>query len=482
MRTYDYYAYKLKKIIRSGSKNIEKKMAAVSAYAALSYEWNQFYTDDEIEAAACSLSERLFGRNDDWKQNWESNENAVLFYDGFGLDTRGLATIYAKALVKLRYNVIWVTTEKARGKIPTIEGLLGQGKAEIVYINRDDSHVNHAKALNEQFKKYKPARAFFYTKPDDVSAAAVFYRYSDCVTRYQINLTDHAYWLGLYAFDYCIEFRDYGAGISRAMRGIPQEKIVILPFYPFFDSNVAFQGMPKEADGKKILFSGGSLYKTMGGDNKFYKMVASVLKDNEDTVFLYAGSGDDSELKKLAKQFKDRVIHIQERKDLFALMERVAVYLNTYPMVGGLMTQYAAMAGKPPIILNDAGKQEASGLLINQESADIEFSTMGEAVAEINKLLRNKDYSEKRAEEIKKRVISEKDFTANLSSIMEGKAEKRYAECPDTEGFRHEYIGRFNKKSILNSIACKKNKSLISSFPEAFIAKFIAKAVRMCGE
>lgn len=476
MEKKEYFSYskKLKEeIVKNKNKNYEKAMAAIAAYAKMSYNWNQFYTDDEIEKTVCELSDAMFGYTSNEKTC--ANDDSVMFYDGFGLDTRGLAAIYAKALVQLGYKIIWITTDKSKGKIPMIEGFLKQGDAEIVYLDIDNSYTRHVKELNEQFKKYKPAQAFFYTTPDDVSAEIVFYHYRNRVKRYQINLTDHAYWLGINAFDYCIEFRDYGAGISRVQRKIPLEKIVLLPFYPLIDRSVTFQGFPFDTIGRKILFSGGSLYKTIGGGNKFYQIVEEVLKDNEDTIFLYAGSGDDSELKKLASKFVNRVQHIQERKDLFALMEHVDVYLNTYPMLGGLMTQYSAMAGKPPLILNDSGKQDSSGFLIEQESAGVEFDSVRDVVNEINHLLNDKEYRSRRAEEIKKRVISEAEFTSNLSEIMNGEARSRYAECPDTEEFRHEYLGRFSKKMIADSIVRKKNKAILTRFPKLTMAKVMNK-------
>lgn len=406
---YSKYAKKLKAIVRRNkNKKYEKAMAAIAVYASLSYNWNQFYTDDEIEETVCELSDAVLGEMP--KEEWHINDDRVMFYDGFGLDTRGLAAIYAKALVRLGYKIIWVTTVKAKDKIPTIKGFLEQGNTEFVYINTNSSFSQHVKELNQQFVKFKPARAFFYTTPDDVSAEIVFYYYKKKVKRYQINLTDHAYWLGVNAFDYCLEFRKYGAGISRVQRRIPQEKIVLCPFYPLIDQRTAFQGFPFETTGKKILFSGGALYKTIGGGNKFYQIVEVVLRNHEDTIFLYAGSGDDSELKKLTSIFGERVQHIQERKDLFALMNHVHVYLNTYPMIGGLMTQYAAMAGKPPIILNDMKKQDSSGFLIEQESAGVEFESLNDVTNEIDHLLSDKTYSNKRAKEIKKESYQRMDL------------------------------------------------------------------------
>lgn len=411
-------------------------------------------------------------------KEYAANENTVLFYDCFGLDTRGLAAIYAKALVALNYKVVWGTTDKAKDKIPTIERFLDKGDVVKVFIDMRSSYQNHIEQLTAAFEKYLPKRAFFYTKPNDVSAEIVFYHYRNKVTRYQINLTDHAFWLGNNAFDYCLEFREYGAGISRVERKIDENKIVLLPYYPLIDTSIEFQGLPFDKTGKKVLFSGGALYKTIGGDNKFYSIVAKVLENNDDTVFLYAGSGDDSELKKLSAKFEDRVYHIQERKDLFALMSHVDAYLNTYPMIGGLMSQYAAMAGLPPIYLIDEGKAEASGLLLDQDKANIEFHKVEEVVNELNLLLRDLDYRKQRSEDIKKRVFSETEFTSLLSDIMQGKAKYCKVDCPNTLWFRKEYISRFKFNMVLSAIASRKNKSLMFNFIDLFALQVAIKLAK----
>ena len=220
-----------------------------------------------------------------------------------------------------------------------------------------------------------------------------------------------------------------------------------------------------DKNGKKVLFSGGALYKTIGGGNKFYNIVSKVLENNSDTIFLYAGFGDDTELVKLSEIYNGRVFHIQERKDLFALMTHVDAYLNTYPMIGGLMTQYAAKAGLPPIILIDEGKTDASGLLLDQDKANIEFHKVEDVVSEISRLLQDLDYRKQRALDIKTRVFSENDFTLLLSEILYGKSKRCYANCPDTKNFRKEYISRFNLNMVVTSIVTRKNRSLTSEFP-----------------
>jgi hypothetical protein len=53
---------------------------------------------------------------------------------------------------------------------------------------------------------------------------------------------------------------------------------------------------------KKIIFSGGSLYKTLGGNNKYYSMIDSILKKYTNTIFLYAGTGDSTKINELMKK------------------------------------------------------------------------------------------------------------------------------------------------------------------------------------
>lgn len=54
---------------------------------------------------------------------------------------------------------------------------------------------------------------------------------------------------------------------------------------------------------------------------------------------------------------------------------------------------------------------------------------------------------------------------------MHGTAKSVCVESPDTEDFRHEYMERFNKKMIIDSIVKKKNKAILMEFPWLFIEK-----------
>ena len=67
----------------------------------------------------------------------------------------------------------------------------------------------------------------FYSTPEDVIGTTALYSYDGQFIRYQINLTDHAFWLGSQCFDKCIEFRSYGASISKEYREIQSSKITV---------------------------------------------------------------------------------------------------------------------------------------------------------------------------------------------------------------------------------------------------------------
>lgn len=58
--------------------------------ANLLYNYNQYYYDKDLEEYLEKISKSLLGDN----QLKNINKDVVLFYDGFGLDKRGLAYIY----------------------------------------------------------------------------------------------------------------------------------------------------------------------------------------------------------------------------------------------------------------------------------------------------------------------------------------------------------------------------------------------------
>ena len=251
--------------------NHEKNLFLIKTYANIMYMYNQIYTNAEIEDILYKTVNLIYT-----KPNVEPSkldEKTVIFYDGFGFDNRGLIQIYLKALCK-KYHVIYITSVANKKRLHNITELISLTNNEIYYV-KGKNMIDCIRELIDITNKVKPKNMFLYTNPYDIIGVAFFELYENIIYRYQINLTDHAFWIGTKAFDYCIEFRNYGASISAQYRGISKEKLVKLPFYPDINYSQKFEGYPFKIDEtkNKFIFSGGSLYKTFGDDNKYYHII-----------------------------------------------------------------------------------------------------------------------------------------------------------------------------------------------------------------
>lgn len=443
--------------------NYEKAMAAISVASSLLYLWNQRYTDDFLEKSIAEVAERTIT-----PELFDLNcEDTIVFYDSFGLDTRGLAHIYLKALTRINSKVVYITTMKAKGNQPEIDKVIENSHIKKVYFSAN-KHYQKLKELQELFCTIKPSKAFLYTTPDDSAGIAMFMQLKNTI-RYQINLTDHAFWLGVNAFDYCLEFRNYGASISFNERRIPKEKLILLPYYPTSNKDADFQGFPFDIKGKKVVFSGGSLYKTIDKEGTYYYMVSEILKNNHDCLFVYAGTGDDTYLNGLSEVFPNRVFHIPERKDLFQVMKHSTLYLNTYPVCGGLMMQYAAEAGKIPLTLRHG--YESDGILIQQKKRKIEYCTAEELIRDVNELLNDDQYLCERESLLAGSVLDSDEFENAVDSIVRTNSTRYRIEVDsiDTKEFRDEYVERFDFNDFYSSISNARNVSLLFEYKDAFV-------------
>ena len=470
--TVDCLKTKTELAIKNG--NYDNALEYVGLAADILYNYNQYYYDKELESFLKKISNRIFDEN-----NLDNvNEDIVIFYDGFGLDNRGLAQIYLLGLCKFK-KVIYITDEKHKNNIPIIKSILEKNNA-ISYFIPEGSKLKKIESVKTIIENNKPRNIFMYTYPDDVIITTILYNYEGKITRYQINLTDHAFWLGSQCIDYCIEFRDYGAYLSYAYRSIAKSKLILLPYYPIVDTSVEFNGYPFKFNEKtqKIIFSGGSLYKTFGGEDKYYIIVDYILNKYENIIFWYAGTGDRSKIDLLVEKYPNRVFITPERKDLYQVLKHCYFYLSTYPLCGGLMFQYAAIAGKLPITLRY--DDFTDGFLINQEKLDVEFEYIEQVKEKIDKILTNEDYLYREEEKIKKAVISPKQFDENLEYLIEKqKTDFSYELKPvDTSNFLREYADNMTYSKLCDLIAGHRKLCILKIIPKEFVIGIFSKIKR----
>lgn len=391
----------------------EAAMQLTASVAEALYAYNQLYVDDRIESYLRALQLLLpqVGQR-------AGEAGRVLFYDRFGYESRGLAQIYVRALADLADALCYIAPAEAEGRIQKLEEIVHAAGGQVLYLDLAPTVANYT-ALCHAVQAFAPAHSFLYTEPQDVTGVLAFMQMEGKSRRYQINLTDHAFWLGANAFDYSLKYRDYGAVISRDRRRVEETRILYQPYYPVVDYDVPFAGYPfARAAGDFIIFSGGFLYKTMDAAGTYYRLVGTLLARFPQVKFWYAGFGDDSGLRTLMERYPGRVFHTTERKDLYQILKNIDMYLSTCPQGGGLMTQYAALAGKPPYILDYNGFHH--GFLLHEEELGIHFCDYDACLAELSRYIGDAAYRRQKDALLmsRARLIDADAFRANLQEIM----------------------------------------------------------------
>lgn len=456
-----YNKYKKIAIQFCDLKDYEAALGVTSAIASLMYQINQIYVDEELESIIkkCAEDYIVYPHNDAKLRN-----DTIVFYDEFGFDTRGLAFIYLKALCENGYRIVYVTRSYRKGKIPLILDVLEQNEEnEIIYLERG-SYKEEAETVLQIVNNSNACAIFIYDMPQGIVGSIVpNVLQGKGVISYKINLTDHAFWLGARATDYVIEFRDFGASVSKFFRGIEEDRLIKLPYLPCIDESLEFQGFPFDPENKKIIFSGGGIYKTIGGGDIYYQLVRIILSKYSDVVFWYAGSGDSPQMKQLIEDFPERVFWTEERRDLWQVMKRCYFYLNTYPITGGLMVQYAVKAGKVPMtLLHDAA---SGGTLNNADILECEYEDIDTLIEQIDRVMRNPDYLKVLESKTGNQVISWEDFSNNINSIIK----THDTDCgitlkkQDLSNFVEVYLNNFDMSRVKRVIYTKRTEEKLNS-------------------
>lgn len=472
----NYVSEKLKKILRKAKArgNYELMLEAIEAFAFIHCSWNQIYTDFEIEEALQNIRDKITMVSFPMEM---SRKKTVVFHNGFGVDAwDGLMYIYVKALLALGYQVIHIASIDVESRQPRFKELVKNKNVIFEYYCMGGAdRITQAKDISRIIDQYKPEMAFLYITPWDTAAVLAYSWYEGSMTRYMINATDHTFWVGHSAFDICIEFRDYGASLSIKRRHIDVSKLIILPFYPIIDATKEFEGFPFETDGYKIVFSGGAPYKVYDSNNSFFKLVLSMLEKHDDVIFVYAPKSEELNCKEVKEKFPTRFFLVEKRKDLFQLLKNVYLYLSTYPIGGGLMTQYAVAAGKYPMVVND--NDEFSGILLGEDEQALYYHSLKELEDDMDKMLDHVDYLKYKETKLHNRIITEEQFKTELNRIIQtghshypiNEREFDFSDYEQICAERFDFVYIYNKAIMRDEV----QPELLRYFIKQFIKKEI---------
>ena len=431
------------------------------------YNFNIIYADDELEILLQKVSRKLF-------PVFESRRNnIVLFYDYWGWETRGLSHIYLKALLKNNFKVLFVTPKKNKDTCNWIYELFAGSNSLMFFLDDMDDLKLSCEQLFEIYNEYQPEFAFYHSTPYDVTGVVFFYAIKS--ERYIINLTDHAFWLGAKCFDYVFEFRDFGYNISIQARGIHSSKLLMLPYYPVILKNIDSYDISQIKNIGKYFFSGGSLYKK-NGSMVFLELVRDILIKYQDVSFVYVGNGDPSFMINYFNKegVGERFYYYNECRHFFYFYENSLFYLDTYPIGGALMLQYAVVANTIPISLNFSDDKyctdsELTGIFMNYTGIPkLSYDSIENIKHEIDALIVHEDYRENKKTQLKDLVISESEFTNQLTSAMKNKKTNFSGNIRalDLKSFTDIYMNMENENHQYYIFFAKsKNKDIYMHFP-----------------
>lgn len=449
--------------------NLNRAIKFIQIAAEWMYNYNICYADDRIEKIILNISQNFL-----MPKVTRKREKKIVFCDSFAMDNRGLSLIYVKALIKRGYDILFITYKKNDNTMSRIKKELEKRPLSKVVLLEECDKDRRFVELADKIVEFEPSRILLHITPWDVDFLILCHLFHGVLERYIINITDHAFWLGKSAIDYCIEFRSYGYSISRKERRIEDGKLLVLPYYPA-KTEQEFQGLPFSLEGKKMIFSGGSLYKT-SGSHIFWDIVKYILKNYSDTVFVYAGSGNTDEMQRFIQKnrFEERFYHISERLDLDEIMKRCYFYLSTYPICGALMAQYAVSNGKIPVTFTD-GKNlcdEVDSFFINTNGEKLSFYNQQELYKEIDKMLTDSEYLSEQEKKWEKYLLHEEEFTAELDSLLQRHMTKYSKEIIDidTVEFSNIYFESQNNNYLSYAKIIIKAKSI-------FIAMYYLKEI-----
>lgn len=461
--------------------NFEEAIKHIESAAEIAYMFNWIYSDNELESLLSNISFKIINRR---KEIIPIN-NRIVLYDVFALDNRGLTQQYLRAFISWDVEILYIFEGKSLSNSSKIlEELKAYPKAEVFIVDSDLSKENKINKIYEKIVEFRPQKAFLHLHPASAVATILWNSLIE-VTRYQINLTDHAFWLGTKCIDYSLEFRDYGCTVSYEKRGLAKDQLLIQPYYPITDCK-PFTGFPNEVKNNHIkIFTGGAYYKMYGKSGIFFQLLTKLLEIDINVIIIIAGSGNDNPLKEFIKNnsLEKRVFMLGPRPDITYIFEQCDIYLSTYPLTGGLMGQYAAVCKKPILTYTSADIPcNFSEGFIGWKKGDqfkLTHTEIDSFMVEAKLLIENESYRKEKGIENSKHIISSEEFSVNLKNLV-NKNNMEYSfvkENIDYNVFSQYYIECENKylNNFDSLIVSRYRLKTIYLFPYIFLFKVLRK-------
>ena len=447
-----------------------KALTDLESAAAWAYAFNWMYTDRDADSLLKSIAVRTIPQSE---INNVVPRRCVLV-DSFCMDNKGLTQQYMRAMIHNQMEILYICTSKILDHgTDILKELRNYSKAELLLFNQTDGdRVKMALKIAQAIKDYSPSSIFLHIAPWDTVALMACCSVKGAPV-YNINLTDHAYWMGASFLDYNLEFRPYGMTVSLEKRGLRKEQLLPLPFYSIKPLSQVFIGFPPMPEKAVKIFTGGALYKMLGKNDVFFHMMERLLAISPDVYILVAGFEYSKLFYEKCAQMTNhnRIIQIGVRRDIDAVFENCDIYLSTYPISGGLMTQYAAAHGKPILAYRtkDDSENAIEELLNHYQKEFHSFTDMDEMCEYAKQLVMDVKYRQDEGRILQEGMMTSERFADAFSQLIaSGQSQWNWTKDQiDYDAFTNHYIDLENQNGFPATLHLVKEQklSLYSKLP-----------------
>jgi hypothetical protein len=400
----------------------EKALHYIDAYSSIASQFNLNYFSNAMESLLAAISREFIKTVPDYK----GDPDKWVLYDDF-CTTYVLGVQWLEAMASSGKEILYITTRdtaKENRHKNILDRVAAFPNVKTIVIPQGKSSWR-AQLVYDAITGFNASKVVLHKYPAHSISNLVLPSLPEAVKRYVINLSDQTFWLGAKSIDYCLEFRPFGASVSLQRRGLKRDQLLMVPFYPTDDRN-EFAGFPTECtDDKVIIFSGGDYYKTLDENRTYWTLVKEILDKYPQVVFLFATKNipeGDSEIKRFItdNHFEGRFIYIQFRPDIYQVFAHCDIYMGTCPASGSLMSQLAAINGKPilqyyaPSTPDDETEQ---AICINQ-SFQISFNDRESFMQEADRLIKDPDYRARSGKRLKEAMMQPQQFNKVVSSTL----------------------------------------------------------------
>lgn len=414
-KAYDIIKSDIKNSISRGK--IERSFELLDQYAIICQGINDHFRDDEIESYLKQISSIILPVA---TLNGNVREKSIVFYDQIGT-TVCLGLQYLRALVDLGYDITYVFESPIRH---AKEVLLNEVKSccKSYYIFEGKSTVEKAKEIQRIILESGSSKLITHFSAEGALAACVLYSLSG-IERYRIVPGDHHYHMGIDCYEHYFDYRDFAIKVSVEERKVPMTKVHRLTYYPIIDSQEPFKGFPGQTKNNVVILAAGAEYK-FHGSSWFFDFSKWLLNNNEHTVIVFLG-GESLQLRKYVcdNQFENRFLLLGYRTDFVECMKHSDIFLNSYPMGGGLVGLTAVNLGIPVLSHYDEynGLQNSIRSFMGAEDVDspISFYDDNKMKEYATRLINDNDFRKQEGVRVKEMTQTRSRFTNQLGEVLE---------------------------------------------------------------